>query len=355
LTQFAVLGFNTFRITQMPFVTGACIRTNRGDVPVERLRAGDRVVTASGHLRPIVWIAQRSLDISDHSDPADVRPIRISAGAFGLGLPSRDLWLSPGHSVASAGALIPISRLINERSVAQIDQESVEYWHIELDGHDVLLAEGQPAESYLDCGNRGSFADGGDFIEDQPEIRAKHWAESRLPFVTDGPFVTAVKARLLAELAEQGYAVVGDPDAHILADGRRIEPIWLSDTRLGFSLPAGVEEVLLASKVFVPMHTRADSSDPRELGLCVGNLQIDGDDVALENDELCASGWRPAEHQDGRFSRRWTTGLAPLPSGTRVVIIELAGDGYYWRDPLDNVVTLSEWVGKRDGAREGEI
>jgi hypothetical protein len=334
----------------MSYVMGTGIRTNRGDVPVERLRVGDRAVTASGHSRPIVWIGFRHIDISSHPDPLAVRPVRVSAGAFGQGLPSRDLWLSPGHSVASAGALIPISNLINQRSIAQIDQDSVEYWHIELDRHDVLLAEGQPAESYLDCGSRGSFADGDDFIEDPPEIRAQHWADACLPFVTEGPFVTAVKARLLAGLAEQGYAVVGDPDAHILADGRRIEPIRLSATRLGFSLPAGVEEVWLASKVFVPMHTRADSTDSRELGLCIGNLQIDGDDVVLENDELCASGWRPAEHQDGRFSRRWTTGLAALPSGTRVVIIELAGEGYYWRDPLSNVVTLSDWVGKRDGA-----
>jgi len=334
----------------MPYVMETGIRTSRGDVPVERLRVGDRAVTASGLLRPILRIGHRSIDIAGHPEPAAVRPVRVLAGAFGQGLPFRDLWLSPGHSVASAGALIPISCLINGRSVAQMDRDSVEYWRIELDGHDILLAEGLPAESYLDCGNRTSFDDGDGFIEDQPEIRAKHWADACLPLVADGPFVTAAKARLLADLAEQGYSVVNDPDPHILADGRRIEPIRLTDTRFGFSLPAGVAEVKLASKVFVPMHTRADSRDDRELGLCIGNLQVDGDEVPLERDEVCASGWHPAEDQDGQFSHRWTSGPAPLPSGTRVVIMELAGEGYYWRDPLDNVVTLSDWVGKRDGA-----
>ena len=159
---------------------------------------------------------------------------------------------------------------------------------------------------------------------------------------------------MLAHLVERGYAVVNDPDAHILADGRRIDPIRLSDTRLGFSAPAGVEEITLQSKLFVPSHSCADSSDARELGLCIGSLQVDGDEVALERDELCASGWHPAEYQDGRFAHRWTSGPAPLPSGTRVVIVMLAGVGYYWRDPLDNVVTLSDWVGKRDGIRQNE-
>jgi hypothetical protein len=32
-----------------------------------------------------------------------------------------------------------------------------DYVHVELDRHDILLAEGLPAESYLDTGNRAAF------------------------------------------------------------------------------------------------------------------------------------------------------------------------------------------------------
>ena len=137
----------------MPYVKETCIRTERGDVPVERLRVGDVAVTASGQLRPIVWIGHRAIDISGYPDPAAVRPVRVVAGVSASGLPCRDLWLSPGHSVVSAGALIPISRLINGHSVAQNNEDSTEYWHVELDRHDTLLAEALPAKSYLDCGN----------------------------------------------------------------------------------------------------------------------------------------------------------------------------------------------------------
>jgi len=336
----------------MPYVMETCIRTHRGDVPVERLRVGDRAVTASGQLRPIVWIGHRSVDMARHSDPAAVRPVRVLAGAFGNGLPYRDLWLSPGHSVAFAGTLIPIGRLVNGRSVFQIAPDNVEYWGVELDGHDILLAEGLPAESYLDGGDRDGLANTEEFVEAQPDT--KHWADTCLPFATEGAHVAVTKAQLLAHLADQGYAVVSNPDAHVLADGRRIDPIQLSETRLAFALPAGAAEVTLMSKVFVPMQTRADSSDPRELGLCIGHLEVDGDEIALDLDEFCASGWQPAEREDGRFKYRWTRGITPLPPGTRIVIVEIAGAGYYWRDPLDNVVALSDWVGKRDGARQGD-
>jgi Hint domain len=350
--EFAVLSFNTLRITQMPFVTGAYIRTNHGDVPVERLRLGDRVVTGSGQLRPIVWIGHRRIDMTDRPDLAAMRPVLISAGAFGEGLPYRDLCLSPGQCVALAGALIPIARLINGRSVIEPAPDGWEYWAIELDRHDILLVEGARAESYLDCDDKAGFV-GEIFVEPDPKVRDRYWADTCLPFAVEGAHVTFAKSQLLAHLADQGYAVVNDPDPHVLADGRRIDPIQLAEKRLAFALPADAAEITLMSKVFVPMQTRADSADARELGVCIGHMEIDGDPIALDSDELDASGWQPAELDNGHFYR-WTRGAAPLRAGTRIIIIEIAGEGYYWRDPVDNVVTLSDWVGKRDGARQGE-
>ena len=67
------------------YVTGARILTNCGEAPVESLRAGDLLVTASGALRPVRWMGHRRVDISRHPDPASVRPVRVSAHAFGDG------------------------------------------------------------------------------------------------------------------------------------------------------------------------------------------------------------------------------------------------------------------------------
>jgi hypothetical protein len=80
-------------------------------------------------------------------------PIRIRAGAFGANLPRRDLRLSPGHHLFADGLLVPASALVNGETILVDPVEPVTYWHVELDSHDVLLAEALPCDSYLDTGN----------------------------------------------------------------------------------------------------------------------------------------------------------------------------------------------------------
>jgi hypothetical protein len=325
------------------YVRGTRILTDRGEVRVERLAIGDLVITACGGLRPIRWLGYRRIDISRHPNPSAVRPVCVSAGAFGGGLPRCNLWLSPGHNVASEGALMPISCLMNGRSVAQIERDEVEYWHVELDAHDVILAEGLPAESYLDCGNRTAFANGGAFVEAHPDFQPKHWAETCLPLVKEGPKVKGAKERLLVGLFERGLELTHDADAHILADGLRIEPIWLGERRLAFQLPKDCKSLVLKSDTFIPAYVRGESEDLRELGLCVARLRIDGEDVAPNDEALSGFGWHEAECENGRFQRRWTCGEARLPCGARIVVIDLAGHGYYWRErqrPMRRVAQL---------------
>jgi hypothetical protein len=295
-------------------------------------------VTASGASRPIVWIGRRALEIARHPDPAAVRPVRVAADAFGEGRPCRDLWLSPGHCVALEGAQMPISALINGRSVMQIDRDRVEYWHVELDAHDILFSEGLASESYLDQGNRTGFDNGGAFIEAHPDFRPKHTTDTCLPFVQEGPVVSRAKALLLSRLFGQGHGIVREAAPRVVVDGRGVEPIRLSEMRLGFALPADGRDIALCSRTFVPAQTVAGNSDIRELGLSVARLQIDGDAIALDEDAPCASGWHRAEYDEGRFARRWTTGATPLPAGARFVIVDLAGFGCYWSEPEDEAV-----------------
>ena len=81
----------------------------------------------------------------------------IRAGAFGVNAPERDLYLSPGHAVcvdAMGEVFVPVGQLINGDSIAPEEVDDVVYWHVELESHDVLLAEGLACESYMDAGNR---------------------------------------------------------------------------------------------------------------------------------------------------------------------------------------------------------
>jgi phospholipase/lecithinase/hemolysin len=132
------------------FVSGTRLRTVAGEVAVEELGVGDRMVLANGELAPVIWIGRRMVDGADSAD----WPVRVRAGALGGGRPSRDLYLSPDHAVLIDGVLVPVRHLIDGASIAQVRYGPVTYWHVELPRHDVLLAEGLPCESFLDTGAR---------------------------------------------------------------------------------------------------------------------------------------------------------------------------------------------------------
>ena len=89
----------------------------------------------------------------------DVLPICIKAGALDDRVPQRDLWLSPHHALYLDGMLIEAKDLVNGVSIVQADRvEKVEYFHIELETHDVIIAEGALAESFIDDDSRGMFS-----------------------------------------------------------------------------------------------------------------------------------------------------------------------------------------------------
>jgi Hint domain len=183
------------------FSAGTMIRTPEGDVPVEQLAVGDDVLTASGEVRPITWIGHRRIDCAHHPRPHGVWPVRVAAGTFGVDRPYRDLWLSPEHALFIDGVLVPVKHLIDGEWIVQAPVREVIYYHIELAQHDVLLAEGLPAESYLDTGDRACFDDGGvvqliaGFRTDGSVMR--EW-ESRAcaPLVVAGDRLEAVRAML---------------------------------------------------------------------------------------------------------------------------------------------------------------
>jgi Hint domain/Passenger-associated-transport-repeat len=322
------------------YCPGTLIRTKCGNTRIEKLQIGDEVMTASGAARPIKWIGHRLLDCRRHPDPTSIWPICVSAGAFGNDKPSRDLWLSPGHNVAAEGVLMPIAALQNGKTIAQYERSTVEYWHIELDEHDIIVAEGLPAESYLDTGNRTGFINGGAFIEAHPDFQPKHWAETCVPLVQEGPEVARTKAMLLERLRALGHETTCEADLHLIADGKRIEPIEFGALRFAFTLPPACLDIRLMSRTFIPAHTCAASTDTRSLGLFIERLQIDGEDIPLDDQTVFGQGWHDLERCPGVSDQRWTVGNTPMPANARLIVIDLAGPGHYWQEPKDNVVAL---------------
>jgi autotransporter-associated beta strand protein len=146
-------------LTEMPcYCPGTLIATEHGEVPVEELAIGDKVMTKSGEARPIKWIGRRSYGGRFTLGRKDILPVCIKPGALADNVPKRDLWISPNHAMYLDGVLIEARDLINGTSIVQAERvETVQYIHIELDCHDVIIAEGALAESFIDDDGRGLF------------------------------------------------------------------------------------------------------------------------------------------------------------------------------------------------------
>jgi hypothetical protein len=188
------------------YAKGTRIRTPRGDVAIEDLRPGDPVVTARGEIRPVVWTGNRHVDCRRHPHPERVLPVRISAHAFGRGLPCRDLVVSPNHAIYFDCVFIPARLLVNGTTVDQVECAAVDYYHLELSGHDVVLAEGLPAESYLDCGDRWDFANNEGAIALFADFLAAgdNWETNAFaPLKLHGPEVDAARALVASALRDR--------------------------------------------------------------------------------------------------------------------------------------------------------
>ena len=310
------------------FAAGTCIDTPLGMVPVENLSAGDMVLTHGGAARPIRWIGQRFIDLTRHSVPERAQPIRILADAFADGIPRRDLVLSPDHAVLVDGMLVPIRLLANRASIVQeVDCQAVCYFHIELDSHDVLLAEGLPAESYLDTGNRRFFDDAGTPALLYPDAvgQDRREADSCAPFAADASRVRPIWRRLAERCPTLGHRLpavsetTDNPHLEIVVGGRCLPPIVADHGRYVFALPATDHAIWLTSRTAVPNDIQPWVEDRRRLGVMVSRLTLltcDGVETIPLDHPSFGDGWWAVEWHGATALRRWTDGQARLPIQT---------------------------------------
>ena len=307
------------------FAAGTGIATPRGVVSVEALGVGDTVLTHGGATRRIRWVGHRWLDLTRHPVPERVQPIRIRANAFADGVPRHDLRLSPDHAVLLDGMLIPVRLLMNGASIAQeFDCRMITYFHVELDTHDVLLAEGLPAESYLDTGNRAFFVGADTPMLLYPDLtgQARREAESCAPFAADPERVEPIWRRLAVRSAMLGHRLpiaeetTEDPDLRVRFGKRCLQPIAEHNGRHVFALPAIDDAVWLISRTAVPGEGQPWIDDQRRLGVMVSRLTLltsDGvEPIPLDHPSFC-DGWWDVEWHDATALRRWTNGHARLP------------------------------------------
>jgi hypothetical protein len=295
------------------YCRGTLILTQRGEVAIEDLAIDDTVVTFSGEAKPIKWIGRRSYAGRFIAGNRGVLPIVVRAGALAPELPVRDLWLSPGHALLLDGVLVPAEHLVNGLTILQAGPvDEVEYFHLEFEGHEVILAEGAPAESYVECDNRRGFHNAHEFAALYPDdVRASFGY--CLPRLRERMAeLAAIRARLFERAAMLGHPTTAEPDLHLVVDGTIVAAQSAADGRHTFRLDGVADEVWLASRCGVPAELQLLASDRRCLGVCVEQLVLRDDHLRVEishsHPALCEG-----FHEDEEGARRWTTGMGRLP------------------------------------------
>lgn len=200
------------------FVAGTLIDTPFGPRPVEELRAGDLVLTRDFGAMAIRWVGGSRINIINDETAAKFQPVRLRANALGPGLPERDLLLSPMHRVLISQAdtsllfgesevLCPAQALVNGFSITQDDVDTVSYYHILFDDHQVVTSSGCATESFYP-GNVGLDGLGEAQREEMfalfPDLRSLPQSYGHCArMVLKGYEARLIRDRLLPEISRQ--------------------------------------------------------------------------------------------------------------------------------------------------------
>jgi hypothetical protein len=141
------------------------VATPSGQRPVEDIRPGDEVLTADGQAVAVRWVGRQSL-ITLFAGNTGL-PVVIRAGALGDNVPTADLCVSGDHAIAIDGYLVCAAALINGTTITRMPNPpaQLDYYHLELDAHRIILANGTPVESFIDDVTRRGFDNYSEWVD----------------------------------------------------------------------------------------------------------------------------------------------------------------------------------------------
>jgi large repetitive protein len=141
------------------FTPGALIATPRGEVPVESLREGDKVITRDNGIQEIRWIGQKHMGWAELTANPHLKPVLVRQGSLGNGLPERDMLVSPNHRLLVANdrtslyfdeheVLVAAKHLVGGAGIQSLDSVGTTYIHFMFDQHEIVLSDGAWTESF---------------------------------------------------------------------------------------------------------------------------------------------------------------------------------------------------------------
>ena len=127
------------------FLKGTAIRTVQSDKKIEDLTVGDLLPTVFGGEEPITSITRRRFGMA----------VRIARSALGPDVPNADLYVSSPHALLIDGTLVAAGNLLNGTTITEpLDFDDFESFHIALERHNVIYANGALCETLLSPGEQ---------------------------------------------------------------------------------------------------------------------------------------------------------------------------------------------------------
>ncbi len=292
------------------YCRGTLILTETGELPIEELTIGQRVVTLSGEARPIKWIWHRSYDGRLIAGENSLLPVRFADGALADSIPTGDLLISPEHHLYVDECFTQVRYLINGATITSLESiNDLEYYDIELETHDVILAQGTPSETFV--GNRAKFTNASEYYSFYPNDSRQIFPRYASYLHPNAPKMTFIRAALMRRAQVLGYRLDSDPDLHVIAASGIIRPAAIIGRVYRFLIPDGKGGLWLASRSTVPADITPADRDVRRLGIPVERIVLRDALLSLEKQHGDPA-LRDGFHKD-EASCRWTEGRGRLP------------------------------------------
>ncbi len=175
------------------FTPGTSIATPRGEMLVEDLQEGDKIITRDNGIQEIRWIGAKRMEGRTLQANPHLQPVLIQRGALGHGLPERDMLVSPNHRMLVNSdrvalyfeqneVLVSAKHLVNpSEGIQNINSMGTTYIHFMFDSHEVVLSNGAWSESFQpgDYSLKGiGNAQRNEIFELFPELQGKKGREA---------------------------------------------------------------------------------------------------------------------------------------------------------------------------------
>ncbi|MFC0502828.1 Hint domain-containing protein [Asaia krungthepensis] len=328
------------------YLPGTLIETPSGDMPIERLKAGDEVIVhdeLTSGVRTIRAVGCGQANVMANL-PDDIAgwPIRVRKSALADNVPFKDMLLTAEHCLYLQGAFVPVRMLVNGRSIYYDKTiRSYNYYHLETEPHSIIRADGALSETLMDAGHGGRLYNASLTL---PPRLTTDWSQAAAPLRTSRKFVEPLHQQFEDRAASFSDTVdrlstetTEDNGLYLLTEkGRRIDGYGGKGAFIHFSLPNDVQSLYLMSRASRPCDAIGPFIDDRRLlGVLVGSVTLDEGGVSTRLTTHLESETLPGWEKEIAGTMRWTRGnaLLPLPArvheGIRRLSVEILDGGPY--------------------------